>query len=166
MLIPLISYLFAAFVFFHMMHQYICSTASTTKNTLVLKQHKIIDFLWFWIPSHHVRINCFLMSRLLCLPQAQTALYLFPLLRLSGCSPVSNHQLSLQVGRPTRLWCTLVWCGWWEVTPSTTPTTTWSSSKLRFKICNGLSYFIHPGMGGKGYLPHAAKVSVVWLNKL
>lgn len=44
MLIPLISYLFAAFVFFHMMHQNICSTASTTKNTLVLKQHKIVDF--------------------------------------------------------------------------------------------------------------------------
>lgn len=63
------------------------------------------------------------------LRQVQTALCPFPPLRPSGCCRASNRQLSLWVGRPIRLWCTLGWCGWWEATLSTTPTTTWSSSK-------------------------------------
>lgn len=64
-----------------------------------------------------------------CLYQVQTALFPFPPPRLSGCCPALNHLLSLWVERPTGLWCILGWCGWWEVTPSTTPTTTWFSSK-------------------------------------
>lgn len=103
-----------------------------------------------------------MMSRLfLCRSQAQTALYLFPRLRPSGCSPVSNHQLSLQVGHPIRLWCTLVWCGWWEVTPSITPTTTWSSSKLRVKMFVFHTLLIPVAIKG---VPRGDSLLFSWIN--
>lgn len=63
------------------------------------------------------------------LSQVQTVLCLFHPLRPSGCFQVSNRLHNLWAGRPMRPWCTLGWCGWWEATPSTTPTTTWFSSK-------------------------------------
>lgn len=99
--------------------------------------------------SQQVNTSCSLMLLLffLCWSQAQTAPSLSPPLRPSGCSPASNRRPSLQVGRPIRLWCTLAWCGWWEVTPSITPTTTWSSSRLRKNGCHVLSCIRTLGVG-------------------
>jgi len=61
--------------------------------------------------------------------QVQTALFPSRPPRPSGCCPAWSRPPSPWAVPPTRPWCTPASCGWWAATPSTTPTTTWSSSK-------------------------------------
>lgn len=89
-----------------------------------------------WLPSPAWRANYCVVV------QVQTALCPSRLLRPSGSCPASNHRLSLWAGRPIRQWYTQAWCGPLVATPSTTPTTTWSSSKLSFSCMSATQPYV------------------------